>query len=169
MAKVTFTKNIDHYVVGDVRELDKDEIKRLEAYAKRWDVEAPYFEKGEKDIVNEEAAQPDEKKTLGGQTVTEGDTPAETPEQPSDPKTKAKAEDTTVPVDVQEGDLEVEDEDEPEDDGQDDDEEAPAGETVEGADTGEEQGDTPEVQGQGDTPADATNTETKPVEPTNKK
>jgi hypothetical protein len=68
MATVTFKQNIDHYVVGDVRDLDKDELKRLEEYAKRWDIKGDYLVKGKQTITNEEAPRT-EKKTLGGDTV----------------------------------------------------------------------------------------------------
>lgn len=46
MAKVTFTNNVDHYVRGDTHDLSSDELKRVDAYAKKWKIEKPYV-KGE--------------------------------------------------------------------------------------------------------------------------
>lgn len=42
MAQVTFTNNVDHYVKGDVRDLDRDELKRVDEYAKKWKIKDPY-------------------------------------------------------------------------------------------------------------------------------
>lgn len=51
MALVTFNENIDHYVKGDVVELDAAELKRVDAYAKEQDIKSPYA-KGAKDVSN---------------------------------------------------------------------------------------------------------------------
>lgn len=51
MALVTFNENIDHYVKGDVVELDAAELKRVDAYAKTNDIEKPYS-KGAKKVSN---------------------------------------------------------------------------------------------------------------------
>lgn len=51
MATVTFTENIDTYVKGDVRDIDKKELKRLEDYATRWGIES-FYVKGAKEVSN---------------------------------------------------------------------------------------------------------------------
>lgn len=51
MTLVTFNENIDHYVKGDVVELDAAELKRVDAYAKTNDIEKPYA-KGAKKVSN---------------------------------------------------------------------------------------------------------------------
>lgn len=51
MTLVTFNENIDHYVKGDVVDLDAAELKRLLAYAKEQDIKNPYA-KGAKDVSN---------------------------------------------------------------------------------------------------------------------
>lgn len=53
--KVTFNANVDHYVRGDVHELTADELKRVDAYAERWNIEKPYV-KGEKSMDAAESA-----------------------------------------------------------------------------------------------------------------
>lgn len=42
LTKVTFTANVDTYVKGDTHELEADELKRLDAYAQRWNIKNPY-------------------------------------------------------------------------------------------------------------------------------
>lgn len=51
MVLVTFNENIDHYVKGDVVELDAAETKRVDAYAKQYGIEKPYA-KGAKKVSN---------------------------------------------------------------------------------------------------------------------
>ncbi len=51
MTLVTFNENIDHYVKGDVVDLDAAELKRVDAYAKTNDIEKPYA-KGAKKVSN---------------------------------------------------------------------------------------------------------------------
>ncbi len=51
MTLVTFKENIDHYVKGDVVELDAAELKRVDAYAKEQDIKSPYV-KGAKEVAN---------------------------------------------------------------------------------------------------------------------
>lgn len=51
MALVTFNENIDHYVKGDVVDLDAAETKRIDAYAKAQGIEKPYA-KGAKKVSN---------------------------------------------------------------------------------------------------------------------
>lgn len=51
MTLVTFKENIDHYVKGDVVELDAAELKRVDNYAKEQDIKSPYV-KGAKEVSN---------------------------------------------------------------------------------------------------------------------
>lgn len=51
MTVVTFNANVDHYVKGDVVDLDADELKRVDAYAKTNAIETPYS-KGAKKVSN---------------------------------------------------------------------------------------------------------------------
>lgn len=51
MTLVTFNENIDHYVKGDVVDLDAAELKRVDAYAKTNDIAKPYA-KGAKEVSN---------------------------------------------------------------------------------------------------------------------
>lgn len=51
MTLVTFNENIDHYVKGDVVDLDSKELKRVDAYAEAAGVEKPYA-KGAKKVSN---------------------------------------------------------------------------------------------------------------------
>ena len=51
MALVTFNENVDHYVKGDVVDLDKAEQKRVDNYATERGIEKPYS-KGAKEVSN---------------------------------------------------------------------------------------------------------------------
>lgn len=51
MTLVTFNENIDHYVKGDVVDLDAAELKRVDAYANEQDIKSPYV-KGAKEVSN---------------------------------------------------------------------------------------------------------------------
>jgi hypothetical protein len=55
--KVTFTKAIDHYAPGDVREVSADELKRLDEYATRWKIK-DYYVKGEQTLEAQESPKP---------------------------------------------------------------------------------------------------------------
>lgn len=59
---VTFTKPIDHYAPGDVREVSADELKRLEEYATRWKIK-DFYVKGAQTLDQPEVARPS--KTTG--------------------------------------------------------------------------------------------------------
>lgn len=59
---VTFTKPIDHYAPGDVREVSADELKRLEEYATRWKIK-DFYVKGSQTLDQPEVARPS--KTTG--------------------------------------------------------------------------------------------------------
>lgn len=54
LQKVTFTENVDHYVKGDTEELSAEELKRVDDYAKRWNISKPYV-KGEKSVTVDES------------------------------------------------------------------------------------------------------------------
>lgn len=178
MAKVTFKQNIDHYVVGDVRDLDKDELKRLEEYAKRWDIKGDYLVKGEQAITNEEAPRT-EKKTLGGDTVEssqdnkagEGQTAGNTRRRASKPATTSTTEGGDGNDDSDEGktpaeELPVDTDDVVKDGDNDPEPSDPDANHVEESDEGDGNGSpstqtpkpseqTAQTQGQGSTPAQA--------------
>lgn len=59
MALVTFKENVDHYVKGDVLDLDEAELERVDAYAEEHGIEKPYV-KGAKTV-----------KTTKGETTQE--------------------------------------------------------------------------------------------------
>lgn len=59
---VTFTKPIDHYAPGDVREVSADELKRLEDYAKRWKI-TDYYVEGKQVLDAPENPRPSKAKT----------------------------------------------------------------------------------------------------------
>lgn len=78
--KVTFTANVDHYVRGDVEELTSDELKRVDEYAKRWNIENPY-KKGDAKLEADENASGLPSRTT---TVTSADGERVTPKAASD-------------------------------------------------------------------------------------
>lgn len=86
MALVTFTKPIDHYAPGDVRDINKDEEKRLEEYAKRWKI-SDYLVKGKQTVEAPKAAPKPSKTTA---TVSSDGTKTTGSKKPAAPKTPAK-------------------------------------------------------------------------------
>lgn len=84
---VTFNENVDTYVRGDVVGLDADELKRVDAYAKRWNIEKPYS-KGAKDVdttatdtTDTTATTPNDSKTARAAMASQGDVESDNTEE----------------------------------------------------------------------------------------
>lgn len=158
MVKVTFTNNVDHYVRGETHELNKDEMTRIDAYIRKWNIKNAYV-KGEATEEQLAVELPNPRKR-GQAKRTQ---PAPKVEKPAKATEKPKVEDepkepVTPPADETDPATELpEDKGNPASEGEG---ENPEVETpAEGDDAG-----SPEVTGQGDTPKEATEkpkTETK--------
>lgn len=90
MATVTFVKPIDHYAPGDVRDITKDEKKRLEEYAKRWKI-TDYLVEGKQTLEAPKAAPKPSKTTAtvssDGTKTTKKKAAPKAPKQPAAPVT----------------------------------------------------------------------------------
>lgn len=96
MALVTFNENVDHYVKGDVVDLDADELKRVDAYAKNAGVEKPYVKGAKKvETTKGETTQESAARTTGKDVEEKqaNDTAVEV-EQPADDGSEEKAAET---------------------------------------------------------------------------
>lgn len=140
MAKVTFTNNVYPYVKGDTVELSKDDLKKVDAYVKRWNIKDAYTtEGGSKSAAPKSEPKSTAKTSKQNKTATtqtgEGDTPENSTQTPSDENDEGKEQETEPAVDG------VEDKGNPATEGD--------GENPEV--TGEDS----DTQGQGDTPGEA--------------